>query len=321
MGQPAARVIIDTGAHSAPILPPGSLNVLIEGFPAARQGDKIICPLVSASPPHPPAIITGGSTSVFINGIPAARKGDITVCGAPPPTTVVGPPIAPGGIVCGGGSNEQKKSKKEKIDSFTIGDTTVTKTTTVEVGSIEPEICIIDGNRQFGVVLKAESTTVSNKESASYTSGDTNVTVTKYDKSPGIKVRNEGYIVNDGHKRGFLIDVASGASAGSQGVDLLLKNEKEFLNLGFEMSQGFGIDGAFGVIHDTDSGMVYTKVRVPVDFISIGFEFNLNEDRLKNMKFSFVDISMFDILMKINPIPAPIPGTILTGSPSVLIGG
>ena len=73
MGKPAARAIIDQGAHAGPITV-GSFNVLIGGKPAARKGDPITC---SA---HGVASIIEGSSSVFINGIPAARKGDKSSC-------------------------------------------------------------------------------------------------------------------------------------------------------------------------------------------------------------------------------------------------
>ena len=118
MGQPAARVGINTGAHSAPILPPGSLNVLINGFPSARQGDKIIYP---AFPSHPPAKITGGSTTAFINGLSAARMCDITACGAPPLPPIEGPPADQGGV-CGGINSP---ALDEKIDDNIVAEETV----------------------------------------------------------------------------------------------------------------------------------------------------------------------------------------------------
>ena len=84
MGKPAARAIIDQGAHTGPITS-GSFNVLIGGKPAARKGDPITC---SA---HGVASIIEGSSSVFINGIPAARMGDKTSCGTPPAPKPEGP--------------------------------------------------------------------------------------------------------------------------------------------------------------------------------------------------------------------------------------
>lgn len=57
-----------------PIDGPGEPTVLIEGLPAARVGDMLICV-------GPPDAIEMGSTSVLIGGVPAARMGDPTVHG------------------------------------------------------------------------------------------------------------------------------------------------------------------------------------------------------------------------------------------------
>src|SRR5437870_4180852 len=54
-----------------PILPPGSVQVLIGGQPAARAGDMCVCV-------GPPAPIAMGSTTVMIGSMPAARVGDPT---------------------------------------------------------------------------------------------------------------------------------------------------------------------------------------------------------------------------------------------------
>lgn len=57
-------------------------RVLIGGMPAAVVGTMHVCSIPS-SPPHPPApVIPPGSTSVLIQGRPAARIGDATGCGA-----------------------------------------------------------------------------------------------------------------------------------------------------------------------------------------------------------------------------------------------
>ena len=57
-----------------PILPPGAMNVLIAGMPAARVGDMCTCA-------GPPDTIAMGSTKVLIKGMPAARMGDQTAHG------------------------------------------------------------------------------------------------------------------------------------------------------------------------------------------------------------------------------------------------
>jgi uncharacterized Zn-binding protein involved in type VI secretion len=57
-----------------PVLPPGSVNVLIGGLPAATLGDMLVCA------GGPDTIIVGSST-VLINNKPAARMGDSTAHG------------------------------------------------------------------------------------------------------------------------------------------------------------------------------------------------------------------------------------------------
>ncbi len=82
--QPAARVAdmhvcpkVEPGPKphvGGPILPPGCVTVLIDGMPAARQGDKAFCV-------GPPDTIAQGEPTVLIGGMPAARLGDRTAHG------------------------------------------------------------------------------------------------------------------------------------------------------------------------------------------------------------------------------------------------
>jgi len=57
-----------------PIMPPGIINVLIEGKPAATVSNMCTCA-------GPPDTISKGSASVLINGQQAARVGDTTAHG------------------------------------------------------------------------------------------------------------------------------------------------------------------------------------------------------------------------------------------------
>lgn len=57
-----------------PVLPPGAVNVLIGGLPAARVGDMAVCT-------GPPDTIIQGSATVMIAGAPAARMADSTAHG------------------------------------------------------------------------------------------------------------------------------------------------------------------------------------------------------------------------------------------------
>jgi len=82
-GKPAARVgdmhtcPMSDGPKphvGGPVLPPGKINVLIGGRPAARVTDKAVCV-------GPPDIITCGSSTVLIGGLMAARLTDSTAHG------------------------------------------------------------------------------------------------------------------------------------------------------------------------------------------------------------------------------------------------
>lgn len=57
-----------------PVLPPGSITVLIGGLPAAALGDMLVCA-------GGPDTIVAGSATVMIGGKPAARMGDMTAHG------------------------------------------------------------------------------------------------------------------------------------------------------------------------------------------------------------------------------------------------
>jgi uncharacterized Zn-binding protein involved in type VI secretion len=64
-----------------PVLPPGTVTVLIGGLPAATVGDMAVCT-------GPPDSIIMGSATVMIGGKPAARMGGKIVAGYP--TVIIG---------------------------------------------------------------------------------------------------------------------------------------------------------------------------------------------------------------------------------------
>jgi len=92
MGQPAAR-IGDQTSHGTPLAPgPGSVNVLVGGRPAWRAtADFHACPLFNGPQPHVGGVVALGSVTVLVNGLPAARQGDF-VAEAPPNTILLGEP-------------------------------------------------------------------------------------------------------------------------------------------------------------------------------------------------------------------------------------
>lgn len=90
---PAARMG-DPTSHGTPLAPgPGSLNVLIGGMPAWRaSADFHACPLVTALVPHAGGVVAVGSMTVLINNLPAARQGDVIVESGPSNTIAMGNP-------------------------------------------------------------------------------------------------------------------------------------------------------------------------------------------------------------------------------------
>lgn len=78
-------------AHGTPLSGSGSPDVLIGGYPAWRAGsDFHTCPLATGPKPHVGGVVAVGSSTVLINGTPAARQGDVIAESGPPNTIVSG---------------------------------------------------------------------------------------------------------------------------------------------------------------------------------------------------------------------------------------
>ncbi len=91
---PLAARVGDQTSHGTPLGPgPGSTNVLIGGMPAWRAAaDFHTCPLVTVLVPHVGGMVAMGSMTVLINNLPAARQGDMIVESGPPNSIVMGCP-------------------------------------------------------------------------------------------------------------------------------------------------------------------------------------------------------------------------------------
>ena len=79
---PAAARLFEVTNHPGMIMGPGAATVFINSLPAVRVTDQHICMLPPLAGPHPPNKIVQGSVTVLIEGQPAARQGDLTACGA-----------------------------------------------------------------------------------------------------------------------------------------------------------------------------------------------------------------------------------------------
>ncbi|MFN0085515.1 MAG: PAAR domain-containing protein [Blastocatellia bacterium] len=91
---PMAARLGDLTSHGTPLAPGvGSVNVLIGGKPAWRAvADFHACPLVTGLVPHVGGVVAIGSVTVLINNLPAARQGDQVVEVGPPNAIALGEP-------------------------------------------------------------------------------------------------------------------------------------------------------------------------------------------------------------------------------------
>lgn len=90
---PAARVG-DVTSHGSPLGPgPGSVTVLIGGMPAWRaSADFHACPMLTGTVPHVGGTVAMGSVTVMIENMPAARQGDMIMESGPPNAISMGCP-------------------------------------------------------------------------------------------------------------------------------------------------------------------------------------------------------------------------------------
>jgi len=97
---PFAARLGDLTGHGTPLGPgPGSPTVLIGGQPAWCAGvDMHACPLVNGVQPHVGGVVAVGSLTVLIDGFPAARQGDqVMEAGGPNPIAIGCPTVLIGG--------------------------------------------------------------------------------------------------------------------------------------------------------------------------------------------------------------------------------
>lgn len=70
-------VLGDKTSHGGAVIE-ASGNSFVGGIPYARLGDKVSCPIQG----HGVNVIVSGDPTLVIDGKPAARDGDQTACGA-----------------------------------------------------------------------------------------------------------------------------------------------------------------------------------------------------------------------------------------------
>ena len=89
---PSAARVGDPTSHGTPLGPGiGSPNVFIGGQPAWRAlVDTHACPLSNGPQPHVGGVVAMGSLTVMINKQPAARQGDKVMEGGGGPNAILG---------------------------------------------------------------------------------------------------------------------------------------------------------------------------------------------------------------------------------------
>ncbi len=78
------------GTTHGGVVTTGSPTVLVEGKPAARQGDFVICPLVTGLVPHVGGTIALGNVTVLVNGLPIAQNAGLVIETGGIPSTLLG---------------------------------------------------------------------------------------------------------------------------------------------------------------------------------------------------------------------------------------
>jgi uncharacterized Zn-binding protein involved in type VI secretion len=88
---PQAATVGSNTSHGTPLFPgPGSLNVLFGGMRAWRaKVDQHTCPISDGPKAHVGGVVINGSLTVLINGFPAARVGDKVTELSPAPNLIV----------------------------------------------------------------------------------------------------------------------------------------------------------------------------------------------------------------------------------------
>lgn len=343
MVKPAARQTADKAAHTGPIIT-GSPNVTIGGLPAARKGDAFVCAL------HGPGVIIGGSGTVTINGIPAARMGDITRCDTkvPPPTKGKKPPVfhystfvkntnKDGSVKVknpenmtlsifrmysqesdedGDGSFDQEKIGFSAVDfqqTNPWGDKSGGFGTTdgFSVAKVEGTIGHTDKEGVLGASAKAKATGISaNSGISSGKEGTGDYTGAKAEGSVGYgEAKAEGKIFTGGEEKKYGFGYELGAEAAAAHGEL---------EAGFE-SKYFAAKGALaGSAGSVGAGTGLTGF-IDVDDLVIEMKVSGELALLLGLKG--------DLVVRVGDYESPkqklerMQGTILSGLPTVLIGG
>jgi uncharacterized Zn-binding protein involved in type VI secretion len=321
--------------HGGPISL-GSFTVLIGSLPAARVGDIFVCPGFTGIVPHIMGNIVMGSTTVMIDGSFAARMGDITGCnvagvsgkGMPPVVT----PGVPGSFSNSGqvkgspsagllwGQHSGYKNADGEQDSYQgsvghlqgekkIGDTTFSGTANAYTGGIEGHKGSGgQGATAGGSVYNAQGQMTDKDGSSLSASGGLGNANANYDYLLG----------SDGRRTGVGLGAVAQASVGEGQLD---STEVYKLPYGYDIKikktgglsyESIGAAGAAGAYKDKADNRYHLMGLLDAEFIigaKLGFDVSLGTPGSTSSGGGPTGVGA-----------ASIPGTVITGLPTVLIG-
>jgi uncharacterized Zn-binding protein involved in type VI secretion len=334
MGLPAARAT-DMAGHGGPITL-GSITVLIGGMPAARVGDLFVCPGVTGIVPHIMGNIVMGSTTVMIDGSFAARMGDITGCnvagvsgkGMPPVVTpgvpgsfsnsgqVAGSPNA--GLLWGQHSGYKNANGQQDILTGSvghlqgekkIGDTTFSGSANAYTGTLEGhEGKGGQGATAGGSVYNAQGQMTNKDGSSQSASGSIGNANANY----------EYFLGDDGRRTGVGVGAVAQASVAEGQID---STDVYKLPFGYDLKvkktgglsyESIGAAAATGLYKDKADNRHHFMWMLDAEFLiggKAGMDVSFGKAASSSSGGGPTGIGI-----------ASIPGTVLTGLPTVLIG-
>lgn len=349
MGLPAAR-FGDLAGHGGTILI-GAPTVLINGMMAARVGDPLVCPGFDGPKPHVLGNIVKGSVTVKIGGAFAARLSDMTGCGVagivgtsmppvagppPPPPGIpgaftpkegalVGTPNAGAGFTKTGGFSNADGEAREGQASVArvagekkIGGSTVSGS--IDAGTVKGEANAGKGNAftPGGAGASASASGVAAQGKI------TNENGSSVGGSVGVANASAGgtaLVGSDGRRTGVLFAGGAQASLVQGQADSVAVYNIPFTNQNLQVGTtvggsagSIGGEGAIGAFHDKADNRHHAVGLIDLELL-LGIKFGMD------ISFGSKPSPPLPPAVSTPGIGIPLtPGTVLMGSPTVLIG-
>ncbi len=345
MSKPAARML-DQAGHGGAIAM-GEFTVLINGMPAARVGDPLICPGFNGPIPHIMGNIVMGSTTVMIGGGFAARATDQTGCGiaglvamklapllGPPAFTNPPPPpppppraeqqaaanLGPVDFLAASHTDTSNSNGDGANDSFSLvqaqGETEIlgqTITGSYRLGNIDTTYSTNSLGEVTSAYAQVSTHQVQVSRSDALGNSDT-ITIT----GPNAQVGADTLVGMDNRRTGVLVGASAQASLGEIQYDQTRDTVIPFTNHSIRVTKTAGIEvggagGQYraGVFHDSQDNRIHGTLLGSVEAalgLKLGIDVSIGEVAVPTVSILGIGIPL-------------IPGVIAKGSKDVMIGG